>query len=258
MPEFVSPSAPPAPPRLATGTGFAGMDRDAYPGDRVMESLIKNTNLVWTGFYLTPAPSQGRALGWMGKLEFLRGLGWGVAPIYVGRQISTIPKTDHRMSPENGLIDGAHAAQLASAAGFPVGSVVFLDFEHGAPLTKDVKDYYAAWATTLRLRGFHPGVYANASLGAIAAVVPDAPMWAVRNGRFANAPPTSPFPQPDPAGSGVTNALMWQLKLQTSITYDHLDGGTKRLTPIDLSSSRVADPSVLGGARSREPRLIPR
>jgi len=35
------------------------MDTAQYPGDRVMQSLFKNTNLQWTGFYLTPAPSQG-------------------------------------------------------------------------------------------------------------------------------------------------------------------------------------------------------
>ncbi len=101
MPSFDPQPVPPKKPtpgRPPDGNFFAGMDVAGYPGDLVMQSLIINTNLKWTGFYLTPAPSQGHNLKWMGKHDFLRGLGWGIAPIYVGRQVKSIPNTDHRIT----------------------------------------------------------------------------------------------------------------------------------------------------------------
>jgi hypothetical protein len=222
------------------------MDKDTYPGDRVMQSLIINTNLTWTGFYLTPAPSQGHKLGWMGKHDFLRGLGWGIAPVYVGRQIAQIKGTDHRMAPENGTRDGTHAAGLASSAGFGSGVTVFLDFEHGPPLKEEVKAYYAAWADALRTRGFKPGVYCLSGIaGGLAAKVPGGSVWTVNLGKIPGKSFKSPFPNPDPAQSGIGGASMWQLKQQVTIEYEHLDGGKKHLV-VDLNSALTADPSGIG------------
>jgi hypothetical protein len=264
MPSFDSPPVKPAPARPAPGSppntsAFAGMDKDTYPGDRVMTSLIKNTNLEWTGFYLTPAPSQGHNLGWMSKHDFLRGLGWGIAPIYVGRQEKTIPRTDHRMTPENGKIDGAHAAQLAGLARIPVGSVIYLDFENGPPLSKEAKAYYMAWAAALQGRGFLPGVYCLFGIAAgLAAAVPDGEIWAVNYSRFRKQLFKSPYPQPDPRESGVPNALLWQLQGNVKIEYDDIQGGKKQLL-VDLNSSEVPDPSgIVKRKPPGPPRLIPR
>jgi hypothetical protein len=60
------------------------MDTSLYPGDAVMAHLKQNPNLVWTGFYLGPAPSHSGA-SWMSRRDFLVASGWGLAPIYVGQ-----------------------------------------------------------------------------------------------------------------------------------------------------------------------------
>ena len=67
--------------------GFAGFDRSDYPGDQVMSWLKANTNLVWCGYYLGPSPSHAGTT-WMTRRAALAAAGWGVAPIYVGQQIT--------------------------------------------------------------------------------------------------------------------------------------------------------------------------
>ena len=245
MPSFDPPGAPSPPggPTPVGGTGFAGIDTATYPGDRVMESLFKNTNLEWTGFYLTPAPSQGHNLGWMSKHDFLRGLGWGIAPVYVGRQEKSIPQSDHRMTPENGKIDGTHAAQLALTARLAGGAVIYLDFENGPPLSKTAQVYYAAWAAALSARGFRPGVYCLHGIAAgLLTTVPTGTVWAVNYSKFPKKLFKTPFPEPDPSLSGALNATLWQLQGNVFIEFDNLDGGKKR-TLVDLNSSLVQDPS---------------
>jgi hypothetical protein len=237
---------PAAPARTAgappDGDFFAGMDVATFPGDRVMQSLIKNTNLKWTGFYLTPAPSQGHNLKWMDKHGFLRGLGWGIAPIYVGRQVKSIPHTDHRITPENGKIDGDHAAQLAGFAKIPRGSIIYLDFENGAPLLEEQKTYYAAWAAAIRRNAFKPGVYCISTLAAgLFATVPDGVIWVANYSKFPKKTFKPPYPQPDPSQGGF-NASLWQLRGNITIEYDDLGGGKKH-TLADLNSSAIPDPS---------------
>ncbi len=230
---------PIAPP---DGDSFAGMDRAEFPGDHVMESLIKKTNLKWTGFYLTPSPSQGHNLKWMPKHDFLRGLGWGIAPIYVGRQVKSIPKTDHRITPENGTADGDHAAFLAELAHFKRGSVIYLDFENGAPLENVQKTYFAAWAAAVRSHSFRPGVYCISTLAAgLFTTVPDAPIWVANYSKFPKKVFKPSYPQPDPLQGGF-QASVWQLQGNITIEYEDIDGGKKHLD-VDLDSAKVPDPS---------------
>jgi len=66
--------------------GIAGFDTRDYPGDDIMQWLYDETNLYWTGFYLTPAPCQGVNRGWMYKYEILKNMGWGFAPLFLGQQ----------------------------------------------------------------------------------------------------------------------------------------------------------------------------
>jgi hypothetical protein len=246
MPSFdekPDPPKAPTPGRPPDGNFFAGLDKDTYPGDLVMQSLIVNTNLKWTGFYLTPSPSQGHNLKWMGKHDFLRGLGWGIAPIYVGRQVKSIPNSDHRMTPENGITDGLHAGQLARSAGL-AGSIIYLDFENGAPLQAEQKPYYKNWATAIRLKGFKPGVYCVSSIASgLQLTVPGAPVWVANYSKFPKAVYKFPFPQPDPA-LGASGATMWQLRGNVTIEYEELGGRTKHIS-VDLNSSLVQDPSGL-------------
>ena len=229
-------------PAVPDGAFFAGMDVASFPGDRVMQSLIKNTNLRWTGFYLTPAPSQGHNLKWMDRHDFLRDLKWGIAPLYVGRQVKSIPNTDHRMTAENGTKDGEHAAKLAIAARFAIGSIIYLDFENGLPLPALQKSYYAAWVAELRRNGFRPGVYCVASIAAgLFLTVPDGVVWAANYSKFPKKLFKPPFPQPDP-GLGDDRATLWQLRGNVTIEYDDIAGGKKH-TVVDLNSSLFPDPS---------------
>jgi hypothetical protein len=52
-----------------------------------MAWLKANTNLVWCGYYLAPAPSH-HDTSWMGTRAALAAAGWGVAPVYLGQQIT--------------------------------------------------------------------------------------------------------------------------------------------------------------------------
>src|ERR1017187_9251756 len=106
----------------ALGGLFAGFDRLAYPGDTVMKNVINETNLRWCGFYLAPAPSQGNT-SWMAKRSFLTGLGWGLAPIYVGQQSDGLGS--HTVTAAQGTLDAQDTAKLAKSAGFPSGSIIF-------------------------------------------------------------------------------------------------------------------------------------
>lgn len=38
---------------------FAGFDSLEYPKKKMMDWLNTNTNLVWCGYYLAPAPNRG-------------------------------------------------------------------------------------------------------------------------------------------------------------------------------------------------------
>ncbi len=224
------------------GDFFAGMDVAAFPGERVMQSLIKNTNLRWTGFYLTPAPSQGHNLKWMDKHGFLRSLGWGIAPIYVGRQIKAVPHADHRITPETGKTDGEHAAQLAGSAKLGGGSIIYLDFENGPPLLDEQKTYYAAWAAAVHKKGYKPGVYCVSGLApGLFATVPTGAIWVANYSKFPKKIFKTPFPHPDPTQGGF-KASVWQLRGNITIEYEDLGGGKKH-TFVDLDSSINQDPS---------------
>src|SRR3954465_14493557 len=100
-----------------------GFDAFAFPGAAAMLWLRQNANFRFTGFYLAPAPRHPDA-SWMGSRAFLAANGWGTIPTYVGLQVE-----DGGLSPSTGAQHGQHAAALMQQAGFPFGSVVYLDLE---------------------------------------------------------------------------------------------------------------------------------
>jgi len=109
-------------------TGYAGFDRSTYPGDATMIWIWENTNLCWVGFYLAPAPQHGNQ-SWMHKYEFLKKVGYGFAPVYVGHQVGS-----PNLTAAQGTIDGRDAASLSARAGFPRNATIYLDIEQGPPL----------------------------------------------------------------------------------------------------------------------------
>lgn len=215
---------------------FAGFDCSYFPGTATMAWLKANTNLVWCGFYLAPAPSHKDAT-WMVRRATLELQGWGFAPIYVGQQ--TIGPGEHNVNASMGVADGTQATDLLKQAGFAEESVVFLDLENGLPLTLPEGGYVAAWADAVKGHGYTPGVYtSHAMADAVRDVVPDARIWTF------NVPTIAPtdfhgvtFPVPAPAGSGYEDAVAWQRAQNVAIT------ANERVFRVDLDSSLTADPS---------------
>jgi hypothetical protein len=215
---------------------FLGFDRSEYPGDNLMQRLRTEAKIDFTGFYLAPAPSHGNT-GWMSKRAFLLGLGFGFAPIYVGQQQS--PPGSLNLTALQGTIDGRNATQLAATAGFPVGSVLYLDVETGPPVHPPFIAYYKAWVQSVIDNGFKPGVYCSHHLAAgfIAAdnrAVPWVFQLAAIGGTF-----TPPLPRKDPSHSSFSAAKVLQYAQNAKLTL-----GTTVINPVDLNTALVGDPST--------------
>jgi len=218
--------------------GFAGFDCSGYPGDATMNWLLANTNLVWCGYYLAPAPSH-QDTGWMGKQPSLAAAGWGIAPVYLGQQV-TGPGSKNP-SATTGQEDGEQAAGYMQSEGFPAGSYVYLDIENGPPLTPAQLDYLPAWCAAVIDGGYKPGVYCSHLLGAqIAGLQPGARVWAFKV-PVTNPPMANPYPSPDPSGSGFAGAFAWQLADDVTIPTS-ADGSTTLM--VDLDSAATADPGA--------------
>ena len=98
-------------------SAHAGMDTARYPGTTTMQWLWDNTNLAWTRLYLpVKGPGLQDKLTWVGTCPVLRGMGWGVAPIYVGKQRNSTTLKAHRGAEEfNGYLDGVEATALPAS-----------------------------------------------------------------------------------------------------------------------------------------------
>jgi hypothetical protein len=215
---------------------FLGFDRSEYPGDNLMQRLRAEAQIDFTGFYLAPAPSHGNK-GWMDKRAFLLGLGLGFAPIYVGQQQS--PPGSLILTAAQGIIDGRNATQLAATAGFPGGSVLYLDVETGPPAHPPFFVYYKAWVQSVIDNGYKAGVYCSHHLavgfiGADNRAVPWVFQLAAIGGNF-----TPPLPRPDPSHSsfGAARVLQYAQNAQLSL-------GATVIKPVDLNTALIADPSV--------------
>ena len=72
-------------------TFFHGFDKGTFPGLAIMEQLAKNTCLKWCGYYLDneskdDAKLKNPKLKWSSaSIGALYSMGWGIAPIYLGK-----------------------------------------------------------------------------------------------------------------------------------------------------------------------------
>lgn len=215
---------------------FLGLDTSIYPGDLAMQTLSTQAHVAFTGFYLAPAPSHPDT-SWMQKRAFLAGLGYGFAPVYLGQQAATGPGS-HNLTAQQGTIDGQGAAHLATQAGFPVQSVIYLDIESGPPLSPDYIAYVGAWVAAVHGGGFTPGVYCSHLLAEqVQQLQPGARLWVFKllfpNGQHF-APP---LPTPDPALPDAPTATILQYAQNCPLTIGGLT------LNVDLDSATVADPS---------------
>lgn len=221
---------------------YAGFDSLEYPGDRVMRSIKDTTNFKFAGFYLAPAPSRPNS-NWMGKRDVLVRQGWGLVPIYVGQQELGQPGS-HNLTPEQGQLDGLDAGNLMSRAGFPANSIIYLDIEQGGPASNATLLYFGAWVDRVRLspNQYLPGVYCSYTTApSLLAIRPDVYVWAWRLTNDHDGPT---YPTPDPSGSRVPQARVWQYFQNTNMRFP---GAPDRNLKIDLDSASVQDPSHPGG-----------
>lgn len=219
--------------------GFAGFDRSDYPGDSVINWLKANTNLVWCGYYLAPSPSHPSTT-WMGMLARLQAGGWGVAPLFVGQQV-TGPGS-HNPSARTGITDGTAAVSLMNGEGFAAGSCVYLDIENGPPLTDLQQDYIANWCDTVQSGGYQPGVYCSHSLALdVHSLRSNCRIWAFRVATTQPHPVPAPFPDPNPSGCGYIGAFAWQLGQNCLI---NVAPANLSSLDVDLSSASVRDPGA--------------
>jgi Domain of unknown function (DUF1906) len=215
---------------------FLGLDTSVYPGDNVMQTLRTQAHVIFTGFYLAPAPSHPNA-SWMQKRAFLSGLGYGFAPVYLGQQAASGPGS-HNLTAQQGTIDAGNATQLAAQAGFPAQSVIYLDVETGPPLAPQFIAYVGAWVQGVSGHGFTPGVYCSHLLaGGVHQLAPNVRQWVFKllfqeGHHFA-----PPLPTPNPALPDAPNATILQYAQNCPLTV-----GASTLN-VDLNTATVADPS---------------
>jgi hypothetical protein len=241
------------------------MDRDVYPGDGVMQRLWAETNLAWTGYYLprlSYKTGKVHAGTWKGKRATLKNMGWGVVPIFFGRQQEHAGATDakaHRkasLTTGHGAAEGKLAASVAQADGFPAYTVIYLDIEGGNDVTHELADYYAGWCQAVFDNNYYPGVYCS-PLKAPALMEKDTrPLTWCAAYRYSHRsfPVEKDFPINDPSGSGYALADAWQLAgdcfVTEVVTDKHGHHHTRKVRDehgaplnIDFNTSIAKDPS---------------
>jgi hypothetical protein len=228
---------------------FAGFDMARYPGDTAMQSLWESSNLYWVGYYLAVSgPGLSDKRTWSGKYKFLRGVGWGVAPIYVGKQPSSKKLELKRGTEEmEGYLDGVEAAGLADQEGMPNQCVLYFDLEVPTG-SKPWMNYYLGWAKAILDQGYQPGLYgsfltARSIVGFLRErdprTVPQ--IWVFNLQKFPghqSYKDINEIPSPDP-NIGVGGATCWQFVQGSKIAWPgHL------LSPVDFNSSVYGDPGT--------------
>jgi len=216
---------------------YWGMDILQYPGDNVMQNWYTNSLFWFTGFYLAPAPRQPYT-GWMTKRSTLISQGWGLLPIYAGRLYTDTAY----LTTAQGKADAQNAASLASQAGFPGSSYIYLDVEQGGILNQNFIDYIVGWVTEINGNtSYWSGIYcsyystADQIKAAVAATGTAMPRFYVYNLNYSGTPGSGNAPAP--SGSGVSYATVWQLEQRKDHTY-----GSYTLN-IDVDTSTIPDPS---------------
>lgn len=220
--------------------GFAGFDSSEFPGVAEMAWLKNNTNAVWCGYYLGPAPSH-RSASWMGQRTMLKDAGWGLAPLYVGQQING--PGSHIVNGSQGTIDGSNAVRLLKADGFVKDTCVYLDLEDGPPFAQPRTDYVASWVDAVMAAGFQTGVYCSHAFASnVHSLRPGLRVWAFKVDTTSEHPfPGTNFPDMHPAGSGYPGAYIWQIAQNCRVGLPAAPLGSLL---VDLNSAITPDPGA--------------
>lgn len=230
---------------------YLGFDVSTYPGDPLMQAWFVNAPLWYVGFYLAPAPNHANT-SWMAKRSFLSGIGWGFMPIYVGRQVGGSGLTNAQ-----GQTDASNAASLASSAGFPSGTTLFLDVETGGTLPSGMISYIQGWVDKIDSGSlFWAGVYC--SYGSAAQIKAALGTWSVKFWCWnVNCSPSPgcvlPSSAPSPSSCGYSGATVWQYAQSpepAGLSCTGYTSGTCKQTfggyslAVDLNSATTANPSA--------------
>jgi hypothetical protein len=182
--------------------------------------------------------------------------GWGLAAIFVGQQDVNFTRcSQHNLSDDVGAADASNAVQQATSAGFPSGSVIFLDVEQGGRVgTTDPNNclgYITAWINNIDQDGtFRPGVYCSYSQTADQIRQAVNTMNPNLNVKFwvwhlAGPPGTCPaisnntYPSHDPTSSGISYASVWQVAQCCTI---QVAGSSSN--PVDFDTADSTNPSA--------------
>jgi uncharacterized protein YraI len=212
----------------ASGAVYYGFDTSPYPGDRAMQAWWNDSPFCYVGFYLGPTAYHPDA-SYMYKRQTLINQGWGLLPVYVGRQSDS----EHLDTP-TGIADADEAVDLAVYTGFPKSTTIYLDIETGLPLSDSYLNYVTTWAGELQSKGYCVGIYCNnRNADQIRSVLPGASFWVAHY--TGDDLPSSVL---SPADTGVSYAGSWQFTGDSSLSY----GGYP--LSVDLDVSTHGDPST--------------
>jgi hypothetical protein len=226
---------------------FVGFDSGSYPGDDAVKAWGGGGSpFQFIGFYLdAPCHTRKTYAPFAGKYKLLKSLGWGLAVVYFGRQVTGCGSRSLNLSV--GQADGRDAFTKGAAEGFQPGAVLFLDVEpFDGAIPSRMRDYVTGWIGTVLGDGrFAPGIYCHAKnaiglhdvgVGCFAAAgKPDAAptFWVTRPRPAFNVATSAP------ADSGISFAALWQGQLDIP---NVVHAGVK-VRKIDVNVALSANPS---------------
>ena len=219
-------------------TTYLGFDVAHYPQAPTM-TTFRTAGFTIVGLYLAHSPAHP-ANDWIAVARSLADDGWGVVPIYVGRQI--VDPHGHPVPPPadpqgDGALDGRQAVALAGQAGLAPGRTLYLDIEGKAVPSGAFESYLLAWVQAVKGAGYKTAVYCHHGVQTWAAAH-GLPFWTVNlNGQSGSANAYCNLTAPLPVDPMDANAVGTQARF-----FCTLDNGT---TVFDYDAFSVPDPSRL-------------
>lgn len=138
---------------------YFGFDLMSYPGDNSMQSWWTGTPFQFCGFYLGgPRYGGGNPSSQLDRRSYLKGLGYGFLVLYVGYQAGD---TSY-LTAAQGIADAKDAVSKAQQAGFPSGTIIYLDVEQGGTIGSNFLNYIDAWINQINdYSSYRPDVYCS-------------------------------------------------------------------------------------------------
>jgi hypothetical protein len=226
---------------------IGGFDTGSYPGDDAVTSWAGGGSpFQFIGFYLEAPCHTGKSFTpFTGKYALLKSLGWGMAVVYVGRQVTGCGSKS--LTVAIGDADGVDAIVKSKAEGFPQSAVIYLDVEpFDGSIPARMQDYVTGWIDALlNDGGFAPGIYCHAKNAIDLHTIGEARFAAA--GRPSGAPsfwitrvrPDFDIATSVPADSGISFADAWQ----GQIDIPNVQHSGVEISSIDMNVALSANPS---------------